>query len=1211
MDIDEVAYNRIIEESRIDLSHRLELCDNYIYKDKFPNFMSFQREVQRYSVKKTCQFAFRSETLIFGCDDCSQALNSCICVDCFMKGNHNGHKIKYKYSYNGSCDCGDPLNWKPEGNCSDHPGPSKNPDLEDISSELRTRLITSFKAILSDFDIILPSLGPLLTQTVKWLKNYVSIADSVRRCFTIALSRHTDLKKFFFRLLETKNVDDFYSFFGGVSNDYVFSVEIAEVFIGILPEIYEHSLKLLIANSNNEQVVKGVKNFFAFSFHLTSSHEIKRLERNGFDWPKIYIKMVSLLSSAIDMIPNQTIKECRLSIILGQIESFYELSFKGDKWNSYTDTFIHKLSKIMQQKEISNMVFRAIGDKEDDTDQKALASHSLIYDWGNIIYTFANHNYPFDFAFPLLIESLSPVIDPMTIDISLLDPKAGISWMMSLHIMAHYYLEFSKPHPNTLVNLTNGTFGSIDYLSKALALYPLRLLIASRLYQSKFFIRNKESLLIVFSSLSFKANLYLTFLPLFNLIQQCFQMSQDKNGFATLIGKIFGIFDVNIDQTDKNNIEFLFIHFYLCLLLCNQTEKNTKKLFTDLIINHLKLKDLTSSQIESLIPNDLEKLDLSSITKNVEQQKSIFIQLTDDSDWNPFLPYLPQSLLFEVISKHSQKSSLLPIPEIDRHSNFLQEASHTQIIMAVVYQIIWNQNYQEGSSFKPSLDLCYSYLSFVSNFVSIKLLESNRVLHINSFFDLFSVMPADFSEYFQLQISYLGKEPASIYSMLIKLGGVTSLVLSKFGIYISTGESPNKKMDKTKSTEMKNKILKEFNNKQTIFSQTINGDIEVSIDECPICKTEQKDPILCYPAHFFKSAIPSTLWGVNPKSVVIFRSCCHHFHYECCGRTSQYKCPLDRSNRNCKLPVYQKDAQNTQYLTIVHLFLQECYGNSDFILHGAYSIAGEATIIEMRHRSNPSCFNDMSFSILIKNLFYILRSCNYSSTEGYFIEIPEVKLVRRLIQDPVIPFNDALKEYIPMESIERAFCYLRRAAILEHFIFDTLTTSRMPSMIDWDEILSISYLSQHYSVTVEPEPVLNPFCFNNLLPDFLDIIRTLWSQNKIYHGVQTAMCLITGEIVTMPNETKLPGVLSLVEHLTNSFDKCESVYMVVSGPKTLMVMTASLFFNQSVSHFSVYLDENGESNIGFNLYVRNMKLSHKNLEKLIEIYLSSKWIDNL
>ena len=61
------------------------------------------------------------------------SLNSCICIECFRQGDHEGHDYYlHASSGGGCCDCGDPAAWDPKGFCCVHAGLTTN--TIDISS---------------------------------------------------------------------------------------------------------------------------------------------------------------------------------------------------------------------------------------------------------------------------------------------------------------------------------------------------------------------------------------------------------------------------------------------------------------------------------------------------------------------------------------------------------------------------------------------------------------------------------------------------------------------------------------------------------------------------------------------------------------------------------------------------------------------------------------------------------------------------------------------------------------------------------------------------------------------------------------------------------------------------------------------------------------------------------------------------------------------
>lgn len=82
------------------------------------------------------------------CFDCQTSEKSSLCLNCFLKGEHENHRFRVVEYGNGFCDCGNPSALKEEGFCSRHSGFSSIDELldEDVSMELKLcfgRLLSS------------------------------------------------------------------------------------------------------------------------------------------------------------------------------------------------------------------------------------------------------------------------------------------------------------------------------------------------------------------------------------------------------------------------------------------------------------------------------------------------------------------------------------------------------------------------------------------------------------------------------------------------------------------------------------------------------------------------------------------------------------------------------------------------------------------------------------------------------------------------------------------------------------------------------------------------------------------------------------------------------------------------------------------------------------------------------------------------------------
>ncbi|KAL7717625.1 E3 ubiquitin-protein ligase [Entamoeba marina] len=91
-----------------------------------------------------------NRSIIYRCKTCGIDDTSCICAQCFKRGNHEGHEF-YAYTTTGpyTCDCGNDSSWKRTGFCPLH----GNPLPDDIFSLIPTPyhdVIDSFKKLLND-----------------------------------------------------------------------------------------------------------------------------------------------------------------------------------------------------------------------------------------------------------------------------------------------------------------------------------------------------------------------------------------------------------------------------------------------------------------------------------------------------------------------------------------------------------------------------------------------------------------------------------------------------------------------------------------------------------------------------------------------------------------------------------------------------------------------------------------------------------------------------------------------------------------------------------------------------------------------------------------------------------------------------------------------------------------------------------------------------
>lgn len=126
-------------------------CEEIICKvSNFGSFDDFFSYHFHQSHSSTCQKEWRENKIAINCFDCALNTNACICLECFLNGNHQWHRYSILADATGYCDCGNSSLWKPSGFCKNHQGHHLDNPEDYLDKNLRTILTdTIFKAAFS------------------------------------------------------------------------------------------------------------------------------------------------------------------------------------------------------------------------------------------------------------------------------------------------------------------------------------------------------------------------------------------------------------------------------------------------------------------------------------------------------------------------------------------------------------------------------------------------------------------------------------------------------------------------------------------------------------------------------------------------------------------------------------------------------------------------------------------------------------------------------------------------------------------------------------------------------------------------------------------------------------------------------------------------------------------------------------------------------
>lgn len=246
----------------------------------------------------------------------------------------------------------------------------------------------------------------------------------------------------------------------------------------------------------------------------------------------------------------------------------------------------------------------------------------------------------------------------------------------------------------------------------------------------------------------------------------------------------------------------------------------------------------------------------------------------------------------------------------------------------------------------------------------------------------------------------------------------------------------------------------------------------------------------------------------------------------------------------------------------INSFIYSCFLNVDIAIlfpMMVKSFAGEIIITEIRHRMRPDCIDRPTFPILISNLFLNMwhyLKMNQINVTVTFTDTTEILVDHLLLhQSPVKNFPHIVKRIAKSLHPIYKYQFLRRCAIIQHFALMHKFES-YGNFIDWDQHLSYSSLCHRYSLNDQLDMELPVFPFIELPEKFLSLLLPPFKINILYLSAETAMCLLTGEIVRF-SESGDKSIITWIDHLHNNCGGGTSAFLILTGKQATSVFIGS------------------------------------------------------
>lgn len=1038
--------------------------------------------------KSTCGISWPVKMFAIHCEDCQKSPCSCVCLTCFLNGNHQGHKASIRYSSNASCDCGDPMLWKESGFCSYHPGCCEHPEKTDIDPETYAKYEEAFIKLIRVFPYAIEGKDSSASDILDFLLTHTSYGDAIRRTLTIVLPRYADIPRIFdkIHLLDENNIEKLATLLSNLSNDHVFRRDLSPYLISCMPIIANRCLTVALkAESKENPHLRALREFSKSIFHWYSCMEESEVIIS-YDWVSAAINTIRPYLHLIRTSQNHTIiKNSKLADFVGHLADLINKNADMKDIGSFTIKFANELVNIEGTREFH----REVNEKVDDEKKVSTTAHNADYTLSSIISAIDDIEGAF---FPEVFDVYINYLKTKTANYtSVLNPVTQISFIVALHSLLNVQLKKSKDIPKWLNYIAKGTGLTLAEACSRIAYLPMKLFAASRYGYSGRFARNDESTLIGLISVAFKANLSMRFSNFYSLIQICIENTPDINGFMKDMATTFGVFDTNPEDKSFAITQFIIDSlFFVTDRSCFINDQ--QRSLDETIIAILKCGPKPFEDISNSLPsikNYVLKIPASvkRLTNATQSGSKTIYSLKDGFPWSLGCPWIKSSYVFDIITKFTTLNKDVPfqiqLPTDERSKALNRILTTPAVIYAVLNLISKTQNISDRQ-------IVNAYI-LALNQIGLKVDDPKKEPVTVKVTDDLSNLPKTLTD---LVINkYIVGDTEVQISELFKKNQETITVLERLGFEVaeSTNQVDKKARNKARAAAAKERAFASINMNISQFdtqANDVDGEDKQAEVTCSVCNEIGTEP-LYLPTFYHRTIIPSMIDNKELEARWVATACQHAVHKDCIDvgeETKQFTCPICRIVKNDLIPL----CNNVEYDATKELnqdFLGSLlYKENPFTIDGANMIAASLTMLEARFRNNPGALDNPANKMLFQSMFSHywrhfhthknqeiiddnVRSIE-SSGDSLISLIAWLIMADKPVKEFKILFQRELNsKYLSNDSL---IPFLRRVSIFYTFVFE----EAVGEDFDWDDWLDYGNICKRFGIAknenaVEPKQV--------------------------------------------------------------------------------------------------------------------------------------------
>ncbi|OHT04329.1 hypothetical protein TRFO_28145 [Tritrichomonas foetus] len=1015
-----------------DIHAAIHQSKEIIYKaEKNKNFKSFEEFVQYHSMNSdvsTCQKTWNQPKLCITCLTCSNSPESCICLECFLNGNHENHDVIVNPDLYGNCDCGDTFLWKPEGFCHKHQrclSEKSHPELL-LDKELRTVLIDQVFSDAFKFmkEIVIDNPDPAIL-ILKFAKKFVKFGDGFRRAISLALTQKINFNEFLFNIFFYSSCfnEKLSNLFGLLINDTIFLENFSYAACEVLIPIYHNAIyvSLFPFDKNQEnQIYENIKCFSHLWFHCFSTHSIEsNINNHEWDWvlffKEIILAFIPLFNHRGEIIFSTIPTDVSITTSIIRCTTL-----QPNKLQEYLNVLISILNADLKISANFSDFFETDEYFPIDSFDRALDGYCVAFKKTTIDLNFSN----------LICE-----LEKISLD-SLNQNNKSLFLGASFYLAYPLIFLFTKNLENNYDQFTPLLKGNEQLIQKlgTILISNAAALICFKLSITR---KNNHGLIFLLKPKITKIGCIEDGIPSFlPSLQFLIGISNDKEFFVKKLATLIGLFDDISLYEEDDEIELLqkqmrtsFIYL-MTLIIIDRTmlTHNYYEYIKSQIVLYMKYKHLNdisqislrySHSITEKAQNIFEEV-LSNVTEKSYKDGMVNYNLKKDITWNSISSAIPITKLLIVNQSEINKdpTKLLSIPEYEEpgHNMDLISLAYDKTLLSIIYDILRSTKNEVMTHLAIHLLILSSTSRKIQKNKKLKL--NKKEIHYNTIEELSEkISQLDFDEFINLKISYCQEPPMSIVDILSKDESIGKEVLQKLSIHVNydnnNHNNNNKELElqkKAKAHQLKLDIMKEYQNKISKLELDNLNDEDVTNDNfniandtelCSICSLRKPNEVLSYPLFIYESSIPlefdlenhdllnvqfdNSISGSPFSKLVRFKheltyqfGICQHLIHKECNHFNPYLCSLDRNIRNSILPKLDEftidDLEtNPEIWNSIQQFFSYFLSRSNSSIIAIREILRSLSYLiityEVRLRSLPGCLDSKKYKFLAINLF--------------------------------------------------------------------------------------------------------------------------------------------------------------------------------------------------------------------------------------------------